>query len=121
MTSVSPPSIRLKSSMNYAGNNEWLDSRHHRSALFYARHSKQGLRAIRAPQAACEKADGWRPVPNSPSFSPAMRLSTRPWSRVRDTAFLSLIEKIRASDVSIANLETVIHDFEGHAQADSGG
>jgi poly-gamma-glutamate capsule biosynthesis protein CapA/YwtB (metallophosphatase superfamily) len=46
---------------------------------------------------------------------------TRPWSNIHDTAFLSLIETIRAADVAIANLETVIHEFKGHAQADAGG
>jgi poly-gamma-glutamate capsule biosynthesis protein CapA/YwtB (metallophosphatase superfamily) len=48
-------------------------------------------------------------------------LITRPWSRVRDASFLGLIDAIRAADVAIANLETVIHDFKGHAQADAGG
>src|SRR5262249_3775189 len=48
-------------------------------------------------------------------------LITRPWSHVRDDAFLNLIAEIRAADVSIANLETVIHDFSGPAQADAGG
>jgi poly-gamma-glutamate capsule biosynthesis protein CapA/YwtB (metallophosphatase superfamily) len=48
-------------------------------------------------------------------------LITRPWSHVRDAAFLKLIEEIRASDVAIVNLETVIHEFKGYAQADSGG
>ena len=46
---------------------------------------------------------------------------TRPWSHVRDDAFLDLMAEIRAADVSIANLETVIHDFRGPAQADAGG
>jgi poly-gamma-glutamate synthesis protein (capsule biosynthesis protein) len=45
----------------------------------------------------------------------------RPWSNVRDPAFLELIEQIRMADVAITNLETVIHEFKGHAQADSGG
>jgi hypothetical protein len=48
-------------------------------------------------------------------------LITRPWSNVRDGNFLSLIDYIRGADVAIANLETVIHEFKGHAQADSGG
>ena len=48
-------------------------------------------------------------------------LLTRPWSHVRDAGFLGLIEEIRDADVAIANLETVIHEFKGHAQADSGG
>jgi len=48
-------------------------------------------------------------------------LITRPWSHVRDAAFLRLIDEIRAADVAIANLETVIHEFKGHAQADCGG
>jgi poly-gamma-glutamate synthesis protein (capsule biosynthesis protein) len=48
-------------------------------------------------------------------------LITRPWSQVRDADFLGLIEEIRGADAAIANLETVIHEFKGHAQADSGG
>ena len=48
-------------------------------------------------------------------------LLTRPWSHVRDADFLGLIEEIRDADVAIANLETVIHEFKGHAQADFGG
>jgi poly-gamma-glutamate synthesis protein (capsule biosynthesis protein) len=48
-------------------------------------------------------------------------LITRPWSHVREAAFLSLLTEIRAADVAIANLETVIHEFKGYAQADSGG
>ena len=46
---------------------------------------------------------------------------TRPWSHVSDAPFISLIDKIRAADVAIANLETVIHEFKGYAQADAGG
>ena len=48
-------------------------------------------------------------------------LLTRPWSHVRDADFIGLIEEIRDADVAIANLETVIHEFKGHAQANSGG
>jgi poly-gamma-glutamate synthesis protein (capsule biosynthesis protein) len=48
-------------------------------------------------------------------------LITRPWSHLHDADFLSLIDTIRGADVAIANLETVIHEFKGHAQADSGG
>jgi poly-gamma-glutamate capsule biosynthesis protein CapA/YwtB (metallophosphatase superfamily) len=48
-------------------------------------------------------------------------LITRPWSHICDVAFLRLIDEIRDADVAIANLETVIHEFKGYAQADSGG
>jgi poly-gamma-glutamate synthesis protein (capsule biosynthesis protein) len=48
-------------------------------------------------------------------------LITRPWSHVADPAFLQLVEEIRGADVAIANLETVIHEFKGFAQRDSGG
>lgn len=48
-------------------------------------------------------------------------LITRPWSHVDDPPFLRLIEEIRAADVSIGNLETLIHEFKGYAQRDSGG
>lgn len=46
---------------------------------------------------------------------------TRPWSHVREAGFLGLVDRIRSADVAIANLETVIHEFKGHAQADCGG
>lgn len=48
-------------------------------------------------------------------------LITRPWSHVEDPGFLRLVAEMRAADVAIVNLETVVHDFNGHAQADSGG
>ena len=48
-------------------------------------------------------------------------LITRPWSHVRETRFLELVSEIRTADVAIANLETVIHEFSGYAQADFGG
>jgi poly-gamma-glutamate synthesis protein (capsule biosynthesis protein) len=46
---------------------------------------------------------------------------TRPWSQVTDPAFLQLIEEIRLANVSITNLETVIHEFKGYPQRDCGG
>jgi poly-gamma-glutamate capsule biosynthesis protein CapA/YwtB (metallophosphatase superfamily) len=48
-------------------------------------------------------------------------LITRPWSHVRENRFLELVSEIRTAGVAIANLETVIHEFKGYAQADSGG
>jgi poly-gamma-glutamate synthesis protein (capsule biosynthesis protein) len=45
----------------------------------------------------------------------------RPWSNVDDQPFLALIAEMRAADTTILNLETVIHTFRGHPQADSGG
>ena len=46
---------------------------------------------------------------------------TRPWSNVADPRFLDLVAEIRGADVAILNLETVIHQFEHPAQAESGG
>ncbi len=46
---------------------------------------------------------------------------TLPWSQVKEPAFLNLVEKMRGADVTIINLETVIHSFKGYAQAESGG
>lgn len=46
---------------------------------------------------------------------------TRPWSHIADPRFLDLMAEIRAADVAIVNLETVIHDFRHPAQAQSGG
>lgn len=48
-------------------------------------------------------------------------LITRPWSHVEDPLFWQLVEAIRSSDASIANLETVVHEFNGYPQRDSGG
>ncbi len=48
-------------------------------------------------------------------------LITRPWSQVQAASFLKLVDEIRAADASITNLETVIHEFKGYAQADCGG
>lgn len=44
-----------------------------------------------------------------------------PWSGAADDATLRLFDAMRSADVTILNLETVIHSFEGYAQADSGG
>jgi poly-gamma-glutamate synthesis protein (capsule biosynthesis protein) len=46
---------------------------------------------------------------------------SEPWSQLRDPGFDRLIDEMRAADVSILNLETVIHEFRGFAQRDSGG
>jgi poly-gamma-glutamate synthesis protein (capsule biosynthesis protein) len=48
-------------------------------------------------------------------------LMTRSWSDVGAPEFLQLIEEIRAADVAIVALETIIHEFEGYPQAHSGG
>ena len=48
-------------------------------------------------------------------------LIVEPWSQIDDPTFLRLVAEMRAADVAIVNLETVIHDFKGYAQADSGG
>ncbi len=45
----------------------------------------------------------------------------RPWSHDRDPAFSKLVETVRAADIAIMNLETVIHEFKGYGQADCGG
>lgn len=46
---------------------------------------------------------------------------TQPWSGIEDGDFLALIEEMRAADTTILNLETVVHTFQGHPQADCGG
>lgn len=46
---------------------------------------------------------------------------TVPWSGVEEPAFAALVAQMRAADATIVNLETVIHSFAGHAQAQSGG
>jgi poly-gamma-glutamate capsule biosynthesis protein CapA/YwtB (metallophosphatase superfamily) len=45
----------------------------------------------------------------------------RSWSQVARPSFQALVARMRAADVTILNLETVIHAFEDYAQADSGG
>jgi poly-gamma-glutamate synthesis protein (capsule biosynthesis protein) len=46
---------------------------------------------------------------------------TLPWSHVDAPEFCALVARMRAADVTIINLETVIHSFKGYAQANSGG
>jgi poly-gamma-glutamate synthesis protein (capsule biosynthesis protein) len=46
---------------------------------------------------------------------------TQPWSHVQEPGFDRLIDEMRAADATLVNLETVIHEFSGYAQADSGG
>ena len=46
---------------------------------------------------------------------------TLPWSHIANPEFLALVDLMRAADVTIINLETVVHSFRGYAQADSGG
>ncbi|HEY8154994.1 MAG TPA: CapA family protein [Myxococcota bacterium] len=48
-------------------------------------------------------------------------LINEPWSQVQDPAFDRLVAEMRAADATLVNLETVIHEFKGHAQADCGG
>jgi poly-gamma-glutamate capsule biosynthesis protein CapA/YwtB (metallophosphatase superfamily) len=44
-----------------------------------------------------------------------------PWSKADDDATLRLFYAMREAEVTILNLEIVIHSFEGYAQANSGG
>jgi poly-gamma-glutamate capsule biosynthesis protein CapA/YwtB (metallophosphatase superfamily) len=46
---------------------------------------------------------------------------TQPWSGDRDPGFLALVDTIRAADVALVNLELVLHEFKGYAQADDSG
>jgi poly-gamma-glutamate synthesis protein (capsule biosynthesis protein) len=46
---------------------------------------------------------------------------TEPWSHAQDPGFERLVAEMRAADATLVNLETVIHEFSGYAQADSGG
>jgi len=46
---------------------------------------------------------------------------TAPWSHVREPAFERLVAEMRAADATLVNLETVIHEFNGYAQAHCGG
>ena len=46
---------------------------------------------------------------------------TQPWAHIQDAEFERLIGEMRAAGATIVNLETVIHEFKGYAQAHSGG
>lgn len=46
---------------------------------------------------------------------------TLPWSKCDEPEFAAIIASMRAADVTVVNLETVIHSFRGYPQADSGG
>ena len=45
----------------------------------------------------------------------------RPWSHYADPRFQRLVQALRAADFTIVNLETLIHEHRGYAQAQSGG
>ena len=46
---------------------------------------------------------------------------SQPWSHHSEPEFLALINEIRNADTAIANLETLIHSYNGYPQAESGG
>jgi poly-gamma-glutamate synthesis protein (capsule biosynthesis protein) len=46
---------------------------------------------------------------------------TQPWSADDDPSFLTLVDAIRATDVALVNLEVVLHEYKGYAQADHSG
>ena len=46
---------------------------------------------------------------------------TQPWSHITDPSFQRLVGEIRAVDAAIVNLEMLIHEYKGYAQAESGG
>ena len=48
-------------------------------------------------------------------------IMTTPWSKDPAPEFLRLIDLIRATDASIANLEIPLNDGAGYPQIDSGG
>jgi poly-gamma-glutamate capsule biosynthesis protein CapA/YwtB (metallophosphatase superfamily) len=74
-------------------------------------------------ETACASPSGAKPAPGGrlALFLAGDLLIARPWSEDGDPAFLGLVRQIRAADVAIGNLETVIHERRGYAQADSGG
>lgn len=48
-------------------------------------------------------------------------LITEPWSQIDDPAFAALVAEMRSADVTVVNLETVIHEYKGFAQPECGG
>lgn len=48
-------------------------------------------------------------------------IATREFSVYEDSRFQRLIEKIRSADASFANLEVLLHDYDGYPSAQSGG
>ena len=75
-----------------------------------------GRRATRPIRAATVVADGELTL-----FLAGDAIITQPWSGDTEPSFQALIDTIRATDVALVNLEEVLHDFEGYAQADGGG
>ncbi|MGH7310734.1 MAG: CapA family protein [Candidatus Rokuibacteriota bacterium] len=66
------------------------------------------------------------PRPNAPCDQVSTDLSlfvagdaiiTQPWSQVDEPDFLRLVDEIRRADVSVANLEMLVHEFKGYPQA----
>ena len=43
------------------------------------------------------------------------------WPDDHDPAFMALVDEIRGADVAVVNLEMLFHEYQGYAQADSGG
>ena len=48
-------------------------------------------------------------------------LMTQPWSHIEEPLFIQLVAAMRAADITILNLETLVHEYRGYAQAHSGG
>lgn len=48
-------------------------------------------------------------------------LVTQPWSHIKEPGFLGLMETVTGADAAIVNLETLIHEYRGYAQEESGG
>src|SRR5262245_41917324 len=66
-------------------------------------------------------ADGDRARSDLSLFLAGDTMLAEAWSGEQDPAFARLVAEMRAADVALVNLESVIHSFQGYAQADSGG
>jgi poly-gamma-glutamate capsule biosynthesis protein CapA/YwtB (metallophosphatase superfamily) len=66
---------------------------------------------------------GGKPCSDDPFrlFLAGDALIIKPWSATTNAPFLKLVDEMRAADATVLNLETVIHEYEGYAQADCGG
>ncbi|HKL28788.1 MAG TPA: CapA family protein [Natrialbaceae archaeon] len=48
-------------------------------------------------------------------------IATRPFAVHEDPRFQDVIDRVRAADASVVNLEVLLHDYEGYPAANSGG
>ncbi len=88
-------------------------------AWWLADDKDQGNGSLQATLVRVDTDD--RPECDISVFLAGDAIITQPWSHITVPTFLRLVDEIRAADVAVTNLETVIHEFRGYAQAQAGG